>query len=67
MNRAYLRPPLPLFRVAAGLTLPLMLWGGYEIAVSRLSPLQSLYWGDYLSDHAYTVDSGSLPNFRTAR
>jgi hypothetical protein len=49
MNRAYLRPPLPLFRVAAVLTLPLMLWGGYEIALSRLSPLQKMYWGDYLS------------------
>ncbi len=28
MNRAYLRPPLPLYRVAAGLTLPLLIWGG---------------------------------------
>ena len=63
MNRAYLRPPLPLFRVAAVLTLPLMLWGGYEIAVSRLSPLQSLYWEDYLSATLIPSIPDLLPNF----
>ena len=63
MNRAYLRPPLPLFRVAAVLTLPLMLWGGYEIAVFRLSPLQGLYWGDYLSATLIPSIPDLLPNF----
>ena len=62
MNRAYLRPPFPLFRIAAGLALPLMLWGGYEIAVSRLSPLQSVYWGDYLSG-TFVPSVPELPSF----
>ena len=62
MNRAYLRPPFPLFRIAAGLALPMMLWGGYEIAVSRLSSLQSLYWGDYLSS-TFVPSMPELPSF----
>jgi hypothetical protein len=48
LNRAYLRPPLPLFRVWAALCLPLFLWLGIHIMVARLKPLQRLYWSDYL-------------------
>ncbi len=48
MNQAYLRPPLPLYRVAAFLTLPLFLWLAYHVTVSRLGPLQTLYWSDYV-------------------
>jgi hypothetical protein len=66
MNRAYLRPPLPLFRIAAGLTLPLMLWGGYQIAVSRLSPLQKMYWVDYLSTTFVPSVPDLLPTFGPA-
>jgi hypothetical protein len=47
-NRQYLRHPLPLFRVVAALCFPLLLWGGYRLSVSRLNPLQSLYWNDYV-------------------
>ena len=48
MNRAYLRPPLPLYRVAAFLSLPLVLWLAIHVMVAQLSSLQSLYWYDYL-------------------
>ena len=34
MNRAYLRPPLPLYRVAAVLTLPLVVWLSFHVMVA---------------------------------
>lgn len=48
MNRAYLRPPLPLYRTAAALSLPLVVWLSFHVMVARLPPLEKLYWGDYL-------------------
>jgi len=61
MNRAYLRPPLPLYRVAAVASLPLVMWGALHVSLSRLSPLQNLYWGDYLQ--TTFVPSLKLPTF----
>ena len=48
MNRAYLRPPFPLFQVLAGLLYPLVIWSAVDVCVSRMPDLQRLYFGDYL-------------------
>jgi hypothetical protein len=47
-NRQYLRNPYPLFRISAALCLPLLVWAGYQFSVWRLTPLQNLYWGEYV-------------------
>jgi hypothetical protein len=61
MNQAFLRPPLPLFRVAAFATLPLFAWLGYTVALHRLGPLQRLYWSDYVTTTIPSVSMPSLP------
>jgi hypothetical protein len=60
MNQAFLRPPLPLYRVAAFATLPLLLWLSCHIALSRLGPLQTLYWNDYVRT---TLPVLEMPSF----
>ena len=61
MNRAYLRPPLPLYRVAALLTLPLIFWLAVHVGIGRLGPLQRLYWSDYLQTSVLPpIDLNSL-------
>lgn len=44
----YLRPPLPLYRVFAGLCVPVLLGLNYTGMVHRLGPLRRVYWHDYL-------------------
>ena len=63
MNSAYLRPPLPVFRVLAFCTLPLVLWLAVRVELSKLGPLQTLYWSDYLRS---TIPSFELPQFGQA-
>lgn len=63
MNSAYLRPPLPIYRVLAFCTLPLLLWLAGNVALSRLGPLQTLYWGDYVRT---TLPPFELPKFDPA-
>ncbi|MDQ2843280.1 MAG: type IV secretion system DNA-binding domain-containing protein [Acidobacteriota bacterium] len=63
MNSAYLRPPIPVFRVLAFCTLPLLLWVAVHVEVGKLGPLQTLYWSDYLCS---TVPSFELPQFGQA-
>jgi hypothetical protein len=68
VNQAYLRPPLPLYRVAAFLTLPLLLWLAYQVTVSRLGPLQTLYWTDYLRTTVPSVEMPAIgPSVRPKR
>jgi hypothetical protein len=63
MNRAYLRPPLPLYRVGALLSLPLVMWLAVHVALSRLGSLQNLYWSDYLQSTFVPSLDSLLPAF----
>ncbi len=61
MNQAFLRPPLPLFRIAAFAASPLLVWLSCYIALSRLGPLQTLYWSDYVRTSLPSTDM--VPSF----
>lgn len=52
MNRAYLRPPFPLFEVAAALLSPLVIWAAVDFAVRHLPDLEQIYFWDYLKASA---------------
>ena len=61
MNRAYLRPPLPLFRWFAVVATPFLIWGIGALSVGSLPPLQQEYFGRYLRSVVQSKSAKPVP------
>jgi len=61
VNRAYLRPPVPLYQVVAALLSPLVIWGAVSMWSRRLPELERLYLGDYLQA-SFVPDLSAIAN-----
>ena len=59
MNRGYIRPPYPVYRIIAGVVGIGLVIGSFGVSLRRLGPLQHMYWGDYVMT---TVPEIRLPS-----